>query len=59
MQTRHAYDIPDENPFHGWDINQRYAPERTITEQIVQKHSVAVGKLKEVISKAEREGMIP
>ena len=59
MQTRYVYDIPDENPFNDWDISQRYAPEGTITEQIVQQHFVAVGKIKEIIRKAELDGVIP
>ncbi|MBQ9407547.1 MAG: hypothetical protein IJU37_12525 [Desulfovibrio sp.] len=59
MQTRIAYVIPDENPFTDWEITQRYAPEGTITEQIVQKHSAAIAKVRAVIKQAELDGVIP
>jgi hypothetical protein len=59
MQTRSAYAIPANNPFQDWDIAQRYAPEKEITEQMARTHGAALGTLKQVIRKAERDGVLP
>ncbi len=59
MQTRHAYAIPPDNPFQDWDIAQRYAPEKEITEHAARNHATAVGTLKQIIRKAERDGVLP
>lgn len=59
MQTRSAYTIPPNNPFQDWDIAQRYAPGRELTEQAARTHGAAVGKLKQIISKAMLDGVLP
>lgn len=59
MQTRHAYAIPPANPFQDWNIAQRYAPEKEITELATRNHAAAVGTLKQVINKAILDGVLP
>ncbi len=59
MQTRSAYEIPPNNPFQDWDITQRYAPEKEITEQTARTHGATVGTLKQIIRKAEQDGVLP
>lgn len=59
MQTRSAYTIPATNPFQDWDIAQRYAPEKEITEPATRNHAAAVGTLKQVIRQAILDGVLP
>lgn len=59
MQTRNAYAIPAANPFQNWDITQRYAPEKDISEQAARAHAAAFGTLKQVIKQAILDGVLP
>lgn len=59
MQTRSACTIPATNPFQDWDIAQRYAPEKEITELATRNHAAAVGTLKQVIRQAILDGVLP
>ena len=59
MQTRIDYALPDNNTFQDWDISQRYAPVKEITEEATRKHAEAVATVKQVIRKALFDGVLP
>lgn len=59
MQTKNAYVLPMENPFHDWSIDQRYAHENDITEQTARNRGAAVASLKKIVKKAELAGVLP
>ena len=51
------YDIPEDNPFQNWKIDQRYAHSEYITEYIVKTHIDAVTKINNIIKQAELDGV--
>lgn len=59
MQKNNTYDIPMNNPFHDWSIDQRYAHENDIAEQTARNHGAAVASLKKIVEKAELAGVLP
>ena len=58
MQTRLCYLISEENPFKDWNIADRYAPNGAITKETAQNHRVAFNEVRELIKKAELDGVI-
>ena len=51
------YDIPEDNPFQNWKIDQRYIHSDFITKQIVENHICSIEKINKIIKQAELDGV--
>lgn len=59
-QRRNSYCLPRHNPFHDWDITQRYAHDSEITEQTARAHAAAVDTLNNgIVRQARLNGDLP
>lgn len=50
--------LPSENPFNDWLAEQRYAHQSNFDQARVQAHQEATKAIRELIRKAEREGLL-
>lgn len=51
------YGLPQANPFHDWDVSQRYADQSNFTQARVQPHRTAADTVYKLIIKATLEGL--
>lgn len=58
MQKGRVYLIPAVNPFDTWQVDQRYAGEKDITEQTARDHGTAVEAIAKIINQAELDGVL-
>lgn len=52
------YALPSSNPFHDWDVSQRYAHQSNFDQARAYSHQVGAIAICTLIKKAQREGLI-
>ncbi len=53
-----GYALPRSNPFANWKISQRYAHQSDFDQPRVQAHQLGASVVRELIQKAESDGLI-
>ena len=53
-----GYVLPGSNPFHDWDVSQRYASQSNFDRAQAQSHQSGAKVVRELIKKAQREGLL-
>jgi hypothetical protein len=53
-----GYELPQNNPFDNWDINQRYVHSSIINRTIVDVHKTGAEIVKKLVHKAILEGRL-
>ena len=53
-----GYILPGSNPFHDWDVSQRYAHQSQVDQTRAQSHQAGARAVCELIKKAQREGLL-
>ena len=53
-----GYELPQINPFHNWDINQRYANDSNFNQARVDVHKQGTEFVRKLIYKALLEGRL-
>lgn len=53
-----GYILPAPNPFHDWDVSQRYAHQSNFDQARIQTHQDGARTVCELIKKAKLEGLI-
>jgi len=53
-----GYILPASNPFDNWDISDRYAQQSNFNQTRVQAHQAGAQVVRELVAKAQREGLI-
>ena len=53
-----GYILPANNPFHDWDVSDRYANQSNFSLARVQGHQAGSQVIRALIKKAQLEGMI-
>lgn len=52
------YGLPAPNPFDNWDASDRYAHQSNFNQASVQLHQAGAAAIRELIKKAQREGLL-
>ncbi|MEO5376207.1 MAG: hypothetical protein H7832_00250 [Magnetococcus sp. DMHC-6] len=53
-----GYALPAENPFHDWNISDRYAHQSNFNQSRTQSHQAGVQMVCGLIKKAQKDGLI-
>jgi len=53
-----GYVLTSANPFSNWNVSQRYAHQVHFTQARVEEHRCGANTVRELIRKAQREGLI-
>jgi len=53
-----GYVLPANNPFHDWDVSDRYAHQSNFDQARAQAHQAGATVIRELVKKARREGLL-
>lgn len=53
-----GYALTNPSPFTGWHVSDRYAHQSNFNQAMVQAHRNGADAIRQLIAKAEREGLI-
>lgn len=53
-----GYALPVNDPFHNWDVSDRYAHQSNFDQVLAQGHQTGAQIVRDLIVKAQREGLL-
>lgn len=53
-----GYVLPPNNPYHDWDVSDRYAHQSNFDQARAQGHQVGAQVVRSLIDKAQNEGLL-
>lgn len=53
-----GYVLPPNNPFANWDVADRYAHQASFNQARAQEHQAGAQMVRDLIAKAQREGLL-
>lgn len=53
-----GYVLSAANPFHDWDVSDRYAHQSNFDQARAQSHQSGANEIRELIKRAQREGLL-
>lgn len=53
-----SYTLPASNPFHDWEVSQRYAHQSDFDQSHAQSHQTGAQQVRNLVKKAQREGLL-
>ena len=53
-----GYALPSANPFHTWDVSDRYAHRSNFDEQRTRAHQAGATSVRKLVQQAQRDGWL-